>query len=181
MEAISDIGHSTYLSFTAIAARLGLATLLGAVLGFEREWRERPAGLRTHILVCLAAAIVALLSIEMTHATYFSGDEIRLDPIRLIEAVTAGVAFLAAGMIIFARGEVHGLTTGAGMWLAGAIGLCCGLGFWQIATFATGLALIVLILLRQLEKGLNLKSEKEEKLDTLDAEQPARGKMRPKP
>ena len=68
----------------------------------------------------------------------------KVDPIRVVEAVTAGIAFLAAGTILFSRGEVHGLTTGAGMWLAGAIGLACGLGFWQIATFATVLVLIVL-------------------------------------
>ena len=77
----------------------------------------------------------------------------RLDPIRLIEAVTAGVAFLAAGTIIFSRGKVKGLTTGAGMWLAGAIGLASGLGFWQIAGLATLLALVVLMVLHRIEKS----------------------------
>jgi putative Mg2+ transporter-C (MgtC) family protein len=62
----------------------------------------------------------------------------------LIEATTAGVAFLAAGLIFFSKGQVHGLTTGAGMWLAGAIGLAVGLGFWQIAVLATGLTVTVL-------------------------------------
>jgi putative Mg2+ transporter-C (MgtC) family protein len=74
----------------------------------------------------------------------FAGQEIRIDPIRLIEATTAGVAFLAAGLIFFSKGQVHGLTTGAGMWLAGAIGLAVGLGFWQIAVLATGLTVTVL-------------------------------------
>ncbi|HET9536854.1 MAG TPA: MgtC/SapB family protein, partial [Mesorhizobium sp.] len=76
-------------------------------------------------------------------------ESIRVDPIRLVEAVTAGVAFLAAGLIIFSKGEVHGLTTGAGMWLAAAVGLACGLGFWQIAVLATALALIILGVLRE--------------------------------
>ena len=65
----------------------------------------------------------------------------KVDPIRVVEAVTAGVAFLAAGVVIFTRGDVHGLTTGAGMWLAGAIGLACGLGLWQIAAFSSLLTL----------------------------------------
>lgn len=125
-----------------------MAAVLGALVGAEREWRDRPAGFRTHILICLAAAAIAILTIEITHLNDFSGQEIRIDPIRLVEAITAGVAFLAAGLIFFAKGEVHGLTTGAGMWLAGTIGLAVGLGFWQIALLATALALIVLSLLQ---------------------------------
>lgn len=129
--------------------------MLGALVGVEREWRHRPAGLRTHILVCLATAAIAILTIEITHVDAFAGQEIRIDPIRLVEATTAGVAFLAAGLIFFAKGEVHGLTTGAGMWLAGAIGLAVGLGFWQIALLATVLALIVLGLLQMLRSDLS--------------------------
>mgnify|MGYP003571177012 CR=1 FL=1 len=108
--------------------------------------------MRTHILVCLSAAAIAVLTIEITHLPAFEDDAIRIDPIRLVEAVTAGVAFLAAGLIVFARGEIHGLTTGAGMWLAGAVGLACGLGFWQIALVATLLAVIVLAALRLVER-----------------------------
>jgi putative Mg2+ transporter-C (MgtC) family protein len=118
--------------------------MLGAVVGMEREWRRQPAGLRTHILVCVSTAAIAILTIEITHVDDFAGQEIRIDPIRLIEATTAGVAFLAAGLIFFSKGQVHGLTTGAGMWLAGAIGLAVGLGFWQIAVLATGLTVTVL-------------------------------------
>ena len=71
----------------------------------------------------------------------------------MVEAVTAGVAFLAAGAIIFSRGEVQGLTTGAGMWLAAGVGLACGLGFWQIALLGALFALIVLGLLYKVEKA----------------------------
>jgi len=140
-------GHDTWLPFPVIAARLLLAAALGAAVGMEREWRHRPAGLRTHILICLTTAAIAILAIEITHVGDFAGQEIRIDPLRLVEATTAGVAFLAAGLIFFSKGEVHGLTTGAGMWLSGAIGLAVGLGFWQIAGFATLLGLIVLGLL----------------------------------
>ena len=76
------------------------------------------------------------------------------DPIRIIEAVTAGVAFLAAGTIVFSRGEVHGLTTGATLWLAGAIGVACGIGYYFIALLATVLAVFVLTVLRWVEKAM---------------------------
>ena len=151
-DILDDLGHPTWLPFSVIAARLALAAALGAAVGFEREWRNHPAGLRTHILVALAAAAFAVLGIEIVHSAQFHGDASRLDPLRLIEAVTAGVAFLAAGTIIFARGRVKGLTTGAGLWLAGAIGLASGLGFWQIAVLATVLAILILGLLYPLEQ-----------------------------
>ncbi len=151
---LDEFGHPTYTAFPVIVARLMLAALFGAAIGFEREWRNRPAGLRTHILVCVAAAIYALLTIEIVHAPMFLRDGAQFDPIRIVEAVTAGVAFLAAGVVIFTRGEVHGLTTGAGMWLAGAIGVASGLGLWQVALFATVLALIVLGLMHALEVRL---------------------------
>jgi putative Mg2+ transporter-C (MgtC) family protein len=161
---VEEFGHSTYTSFPVIVARLMLATIFGAVIGFEREWRNRPAGLRTHILICVASAMFALLTIEIVHApmftTYAMKEAVKVDPIRVVEAVTAGIAFLAAGTILFSRGEVQGLTTGAGMWLAGAIGLAAGLGLWQIAGFGTLLVLIVLGLMHALEVKLDLSEDK---------------------
>lgn len=157
METLADeFSHPTFTSFPVIVARLLLAAAFGAVIGFEREWRNRPAGLRTHIMVCLAAATFAILTIEIMHAPMFAKDTAQFDPIRVVEAVTAGVAFLAAGVVIFTRGEVHGLTTGAGMWLAGAIGVATGLGLWQVAALATLLALIVLGMLQVFEVKLHL-------------------------
>jgi putative Mg2+ transporter-C (MgtC) family protein len=157
MEAlIEEFGHPTYVSFPVIAFRLILAAALGAAIGFEREVQNRPAGLRTHILICLASAMIAVLTIEITHAPMFEKEAAHFDPLRAVEAVTAGIAFLAAGTILFARGEVHGLTTGAGMWLAGAIGLCAGLGFWEVAVLGTALALAVLFLMRRLESRLDI-------------------------
>ncbi len=153
-DLFDEFGHPTWLPFSVVVARLMLATLLGAAIGFEREWRNHPAGLRTHILVALAAACFTVIGIEIVHSSQFDGEGARLDPLRLIEAVTAGVAFLAAGTIIVARGRIKGLTTGAGLWLAGAIGLAVGLGFWQIATLGTALALAVLGLLHPFEKSV---------------------------
>ena len=81
---------------------------------------------------------------------------VTVDPLRMVEAVPAGVAFLAAGVVIFTRGEVHGLTTGAGMWLAGAIGVAAGIGLWQIAALATLIALVVLGFLHAFERRLEI-------------------------
>jgi len=159
-QLIDEFSHPTYTSFPVVAARLLLAAIFGAVIGFEREWRNRPAGLRTHILICVAAATFAILTVEIVHAPMFHepmlGEDVKVDPIRIVEAVTAGVAFLAAGVVIFTRGQVHGLTTGAGMWLAGAIGVASGLGLWQIALFVTLLALVVLALLYAFESKMDM-------------------------
>lgn len=155
-QLIEEFGHPTYTPFSVIAARVLLAALLGALIGFEREWRNRAAGLRTHVLVCVAAAVFGILTIEIVHAPMFAeatlGEAVKVDPLRVVEAVTAGVAFLAAGSIMFSRGKVHGLTTGAGMWLAGAIGVSSGLGLWQVATLATFVVVVVLGLLSAMER-----------------------------
>ena len=162
MDALAnEFAHASHIPFPVIAARMLLAALFGAAIGFEREWRNRPAGLRTHALICIATATFGILTIEIVYAPVFQAtsvaEEIKVDPLRVIEAVTAGVAFLAAGTIILARGQVHGLTTGAGMWLAGAIGLACGLGYWKIALFGTILNVVVLTALYVVERrtGLN--------------------------
>ena len=143
-DLFTEFTQPTFTPFSVIMARLLFAATLGALIGFEREWRNRSAGLRTHILVCLSTTTIALLTIELVHSPIFRGDEMTFDPIRMVEATTAGIAFLAAGLIVFSRGEVRGLTTGAGLWFVGAIGLCCGLGLWQVALFATVLSIVVL-------------------------------------
>ena len=116
---------------------------LGAVIGYERERLARPAGLRTHMLTALAAALFTIITIEI-HAGVLRERGSSTDPIRIIEAVTAGVAFLAAGAIFRSQGDVKGLTTGAGMWLAGAIGVACGAGYGMLAAMATVLAAFIL-------------------------------------
>jgi putative Mg2+ transporter-C (MgtC) family protein len=138
---------ATELGIPTIAGRMVLAAFLGLVIGLDREYLQRPAGVRTHTLVALAAATFTIVTFELM-ARFSHEGEITSDPIRVIEAVTAGVAFLAAGSIIQARGQVHGLTTGAGLWLAGAIGTACGIGAYAIAILATVFGFIVLTLLR---------------------------------
>lgn len=158
MDAIlGDITAGTTLPLPVIFARLLGAVLLVAGIGYERETRNRAAGLRTHMLVSVSAALFAIISVEVAHAAVFSGDEIRLDPLRVIEAITAGVAFLSAGFIIFNQGKVHGVTTGAGIWLAAAIGLATGFGYWAIGLCAAILGLIIMVVLRRFEIYWDLK------------------------
>lgn len=156
---IADIVTPTKIPFAVIVARLVGATLLVAGIGYEREIKSRAAGLRTHMLVSLSAALFAIIAIEVAAGPDF-GDTVRLDPLRIIEAVTAGVAFLSAGFIIFNQGKIRGVTTGAGIWLAAATGLAVGFGYWGIGLAAAVFGLLILVALRWFEGAWELKSEK---------------------
>ncbi|SON55141.1 putative Mg(2+) transport ATPase [Hartmannibacter diazotrophicus] len=151
----ADITHPTFLPVAVAACRMVLAVVLGSILGLERERHRLSAGLRTHILIALASATAAMVMIEIGHLPAFATDAFRLDAGRLIGAVVSGVAFLAAGLIIYSKGHVFGLTTGAGMWLAAIIGLAVGLGLYVIAIMATGLGYAVLGVLRMVEARLD--------------------------
>ncbi len=145
--------ESTATPFPIAALRMLMAMLLGGLVGIEREVHGHNAGFRTHILISLAASLFALIALElMTLGAEDSGT--RTDPIRIIEAVTAGVAFLVAGSIISSGGSVKGLTTGAGMWLAGAIGVACGTGHLSLAAIATLAAIVVLWLIKPISKSV---------------------------
>ncbi|HEV7276749.1 MAG TPA: MgtC/SapB family protein [Devosiaceae bacterium] len=128
-------------------ARLLVAAILGGIIGFEREAHSLAAGLRTHILIATAACLFTLLTFEIFHMSDVISTG-RADPIRAIEAVTAGIAFLGAGAIFQKRRGVQGLTTGAGMWLAGAVGVAAALGFYVVALWVSLLAVLVLAALR---------------------------------
>lgn len=130
-----------------VLAKVAFAALLGGIVGFEREIAARPAGLRTNMLLAAAAAL--LVAIADLLAERFAGERyaalVRVDPVRVIEAVVTGVAFLGAGTI-FRRGHdmVSGLTTAASMLLVAAIGIAVGLGQYVLALGAALLALVVL-------------------------------------
>lgn len=156
LEALqSDLTMSFLATSPLVAAmRLLAAIVLTGLIGLEREWQGKPAGLRTHILVGLAAALFVMLGQEVTHLDFGGTDDMRIDPLRLIEAVTAGVAFLAAGIIFTTRGQVRNITTGASLWLSGAVGLGCGGGQIPLAAMASVMVILVLLLLRQVERWL---------------------------
>ncbi|SDW67380.1 MgtC/SapB family protein [Roseicitreum antarcticum] len=154
--------NSTGLGWETIIVRLLGAVIFSGLIGFERETRHRPAGLRTHMLVGLASAAYCLIMLEVMATMESSSQSLAMDPLRLLEAVTGGVAFLAAGMIIFSGGKVQGLTTGASLWLAAALGLGAGFGFWPLAVLSTGLALIVIRLIGLAEHAVKKHGDAED-------------------
>jgi|JI10StandDraft_1071094.scaffolds.fasta_scaffold84317_2 putative Mg2+ transporter-C (MgtC) family protein len=134
-----------------MAARLLAALVAGACIGLDREWRQKPAGLRTHMLIALAAAVFTLIASELHLDAARANPSGSADPVRIIEAVTAGVAFLGAGAIFRSGGTVQGMTTGAGIWLAGALGLACGAGYGMLALMAAVLTMVVMTLLGRIQ------------------------------
>lgn len=128
-----------------VLLRVLAATLLGALVGFERQRAHKPAGLRTHILVCLGTTVVVLAC---------SGGRMSLDGLsRVIQGVVTGIGFIGAGSILklSEQREIKGLTTAAGLWMTAAIGISVGLGALGLALIATALTLIVLGLIHVLE------------------------------
>jgi putative Mg2+ transporter-C (MgtC) family protein len=133
-----------------MAMRLSAAVLLGGAVGLDREWRRKPAGMRTHMLVCLAAASFTVLAGQVSVMARELGQT--GDPVRIVEAVTAGVAFLGAGTIFRAGRDVKGLSTGGSIWLVGAIGIACGAGSFALAIINAVLAVVILSVLGLLER-----------------------------
>ena len=114
--------------------RLGVATLLGSFIGNEREHINRPAGIRTHVLVCIGAALMTITS-EYVCRKYMG--VMNVDPTRLGAQVVSGIGFLGAGTIIKEGFSVKGLTTAASLWAVSCVGLTCGTGFYGAAVIAT--------------------------------------------
>jgi putative Mg2+ transporter-C (MgtC) family protein len=134
---------------------IAVAGALGALIGVERELADKSAGLRTHALVAAGSALAAGVG-EVLLTTAAGADAVSGDPVRALHAVLTGIGFLGAGAIIRHRGEgsVEGLTTAASLWLAAAVGIATGLGMWVLAAGATVLALVVLAVVRRLDRWL---------------------------
>jgi putative Mg2+ transporter-C (MgtC) family protein len=123
--------------------RLLLAAGLGAALGLEREYRQKPAGLRTNILIAVGSALFTILSLEVTKNVG--------DPSRVAGQIVTGIGFLGGGAIMRNRNTVHGMTTAATIWVNAAIGVGAGMGQYSLATFTAALTLVVLVLLPPIE------------------------------
>jgi len=132
--------------------RLLAAAGLASLIGIEREFRDRPAGLRTHMLVSVGAASFLLVGFEILFSTATGDPSAQVDPTRIVEGVITGIGFLGAGCIIQSRGTVRGITTGAAIWIAGAIGVACGVGNFILAGLATAISLVIVVVLGYFEK-----------------------------
>ena len=123
--------------------RLLVATLLGALIGLEREYHAKEAGVRTHLLVALGSCLFMIISIYGFDA-YLGRDHVSFDPSRIASQVVTGIGFIGAGTIILQKQVVRGLTTAAGVWVTAAIGLACGDGMYLLAVISTAVVLISL-------------------------------------
>lgn len=134
--------------FFRLLAAAGLALLLG----LERELRGKAAGLRSHMLVSLGASAFIIMGMHILYATAEGDPSARIDPTRIVEGVIGGIGFLGAGSIIQSQGNIQGITTGASIWMAGAVGVACGIGNFALAGMVTILALIIMVVLGHFER-----------------------------
>ena len=135
-----------------VAIRLILAVLFGGIIGLERGRQRRAAGLRTHILVCLGAALVTTVGFYSTQVL----GNITADPMRVAAQVISGIGFLGVGTILVkGRFQITGLTTAAGLWVTAAIGIALGAGFYEGAIIAFIVTVISIVLLHRIERVIN--------------------------
>ncbi|MHB1455122.1 MAG: MgtC/SapB family protein [Saccharofermentanales bacterium] len=149
------------LTYTDILLRLGIAIAVGFFIGLEREQHHRPAGIKTHILVCMGATVVSLIQLEMVAdvvgqitANPALADVLKTDYGRLGAQVISGIGFLGAGTILRTKGSIKGLTTAATLWLVACVGLGVGMGYYFISISAAILGMLVLTFLRLLQKSI---------------------------
>ncbi|SFP81890.1 MgtC/SapB family protein [Caldicoprobacter faecalis] len=139
--------------------KLVLAMILGGLVGLEREITNRPAGFRTHTLVCMGSTLVMVTSMHLFRLYH---DIVNLDPARLGAQVISGIGFLGAGTILKDKARVRGLTTAASLWVVACIGLAVGAGLYGVSIFVAVLAYVTLILLKKMERFLKQRLEIEE-------------------
>ena len=140
------------LSHGSLIARIAAGAALGAVIGYERHRHGRPAGLRTHLLVAMAAATFMVVSSQFVYYQGYGKDDlVNVDASRIAASVVSGIGFLAGGSILRSGATVQGLTTAAGLWLVTAVGLCTGSGMYLEAAVVTALGGMALTTLRRFE------------------------------
>lgn len=147
-----DMLTQTEIPPVEMALRLSVAAGLGLLLGLEREWRGKPAGLRTHLLVALGSAGFMIVGMSVLLATAQGDPSARVDPSRVVEGVIGGIGFLGAGSIIRSGASIYGITTGAAIWIAGAIGVSCGIGNFPLAGMIAIVALAAMLILGRFER-----------------------------
>jgi putative Mg2+ transporter-C (MgtC) family protein len=141
------------MSVEVVLIRLSVATLVGCAIGLNRELYGKPAGMRTHGLVALGAALITVASLDLA-----GKDSAAV--LRTVQGIMAGIGFLGAGVILRdeSNHSVHGLTTAASIWVVAALGIACGAGQWATSIIAVALTLVLLILGEKLEQKLRLKN-----------------------
>jgi len=147
---------SYILMLGTVLGKLFIAAILGGVIGWERHRRGRPAGLRTHLLVCIGVTLMMLVSehIFVQYQSHGHNSILRVDPARIAAQVVTGIGFLGAGTIMRSKASIRGLTTAASLWVVAGIGLAVGSGFILPAIFTTAIAIAILTLNSLVEKKM---------------------------
>lgn len=140
-----------------LVLRIIVSAILGSLIGLEREWHDKPAGLRTHILVCMGATFFIVVALGISASD--------TDVARVTAGVVTGIGFLGAGTIFRERDKVRGLTTAAGLWVLAAIGLAVGIGHYLLAAAATGLVLVILVGGRWIDSFIEKRTVDTDKFD----------------
>jgi len=135
-----------------LLTRLGVAAVLGLVLGMDREFRGRAAGLRTHGLICFSAAAMTASMISLYHQIGGQMEENQLDVLRIFEATGAFIGIVGAGLIVFSRGKVKNLTTAAHLWLTAVVGIACGAAQWPLVVIGAAISILMLTVLGLVEQ-----------------------------
>ena len=147
------------ISQLQLILQLFLAAALGGLIGLEREYKRKEAGLKTFALVSLGAALFTTLDIWLSaHSFSYLPSFVRMDPGRIIQAVSIGIGFIGSGIIIYRKDQVEGLTTAAALWASAAIGVAVGLRLYVLAVAGTSLVLGILAAFRLIEEKLFRKS-----------------------
>lgn len=135
--------------------RIIVGGALGGIIGIEREKRAKEAGFRTHFLVALGSTLISVISAYGYDKVADIIPIARYDPSRLAAQIVSGIGFIGAGLIIFQKNVIHGLTTAAGLWVTAAIGIACGVGRYDLAVVTTIMVLIALELVMVIDRKLN--------------------------
>jgi putative Mg2+ transporter-C (MgtC) family protein len=147
--------HGMEREWLDIFTHLLVATLAGGLIGLERSYHGRPAGFRTHTLVCVASSLLMLVT--MYQARWFTGaspDTVRIDPTRMAQGVMTGIGFLGAGVIVREGLTVRGLTTAASIWITAAIGILAGTGFYSAVLMGSVITIGILTVFRKVENRM---------------------------
>lgn len=147
------------MQFQEQVLRLVVAMAVGAVIGFERELRDKSAGLRTHILVAIGSATYMIIAEEIVATAHGSSELLRIDPMRAVEGLIGGIGFLGAGAIIQERRKIRGMTTAANLWMTAALGASAGLGFYRSTGLALAAVFLVLVPVRYVEIRMHSKHQ----------------------
>lgn len=140
----------TIISYPGIFIGLLLSVIFGALLGVERNLAGKMAGMRTYALVSLGAAF--FVAVSRLVILNMGSNAVGADPLRIASQIVVGVGFLGAGLVVFRGSHLTGITTAAGIWVAAAVGMACGFGFYALALFATGLAIFIFTVLWVVER-----------------------------